>query len=161
MFSKKTETPAQPMARPIVSRPMANPTFSILGSDTAIKGDISSASDLHIDGKVDGDIRCAGLVQGETSEIAGSIIAQSAKLAGLVEGTIDVGELIIHKTARILGDVAYDTLSIEPGAKVDGRLTARVPGAIAAANDADRRSFEPYVAEEQAAPPLMLDGTAS
>jgi cytoskeletal protein CcmA (bactofilin family) len=149
------------MARPPVSRAVASPAFSILGSDTAIKGDIASASDLHIDGRVEGDIRCAALVQGETSEIAGSIVAQSAKLAGLVEGTIDAGELVVLKTARILGDVAYDTLSIEPGAKIDGRLTARVPGAISAANDADRRGFEPYAAEEPAAPPLMLDGTAS
>jgi len=160
MFSKKTETPAPPMARP-ASRSMANPTFSILGADTAIKGDIASASDLHIDGRVEGDIHCAGLVQGETSEITGSIIAQNAKLAGAVEGTIEADELVILKTARIRGDVIYNTLSIEPGAQVDGRFQASrgaQPGS--AAND--RHGYEPYAAEEPAAAaPLMLDGTAS
>ena len=136
MFSKKTETPAPPMARPAASRAVGNPTFSIFGSDTAIQGDIASASDLHIDGKVDGDIRCAGLVQGETSEIAGSIVAKSAKLAGAIDGTIEADELVILKTARIRGDIIYNTLSIEPGAQVEGRFSASrgsKPGA--AAND--------------------------
>ena len=158
MFSKKT-APALAVARPAASRPMGNPTFSILGADTAIKGDISSASDLHIDGRVDGDIRCAGLVQGETSEIAGSIVAQSAKLAGLVEGTIEADELVIHRTARIRGDVIYNTLSIEPGAQVDGRFSAgrgAQPGSVAN----DRHGFDPVSAEDHSGPALLADSAS-
>ena len=45
MFSKK---PA-PTTRPLVSSPakMASSTFSVLGADTSIKGDISASVDLH------------------------------------------------------------------------------------------------------------------
>lgn len=160
MFSKKTEGQTPPMTRTVASRNMANPTFSILGADTAIKGDIASASDLHIDGKVEGDIRCTGLVQGESSEIAGSVVAQSAKLAGLVEGTIEADELVIHRTARIRGDVIYNTLSIEPGAQVEGRFTASRTGAQAA-NDSDRFAFEPLATEDHSAPVLLADSAAS
>ena len=55
MFSKKTAPE---------DSPMSGATFSVLGSDTAIKGDIVASADLHIDGKVEGDIACAALVQG-------------------------------------------------------------------------------------------------
>ncbi|MGE3691397.1 MAG: polymer-forming cytoskeletal protein [Novosphingobium sp.] len=141
---------------------MANPTFSILGSDTAIKGNIDSASDLHVDGKIEGDIRCATLVQGETSEINGSVFAESAKLAGLIRGTIEAGELTVLKTARIEGDVCYDSLSIEPGAKVDGRFAARGSAAPASLpNGADKQAYEPYASEDTSGSILPLEAAAS
>jgi len=104
---------------------VAAPGFSILGSDTAIKGDISAESDLHIDGRIEGDVRCNALVQGETSEIVGAVCVGSARLAGKVRGTIAAGDLVILSTARIEGDVEYDTLTIEPGAQVGGHVKAR------------------------------------
>jgi cytoskeletal protein CcmA (bactofilin family) len=100
-------------------------TFSVLGADTAIKGDISASADLHIDGRVEGDIACASLVQGESSEVIGAIAAESARLAGIVRGSITTRELVILKTARIHGDVHYDALTIEQGAQVEGRLSPR------------------------------------
>ena len=104
---------------------MSGATFSILGADTAIRGNVSATSDLHVDGRIEGDVDCASLVQGESSEIVGAITAEEAKLAGTVRGTITVGELVVHKSARIHGDVFYDALTIEPGAEVDGRLANR------------------------------------
>lgn len=98
-------------------------SFSVLGSDLAIKGDITASSDLHIDGAVEGDIACESLVQGETSKIAGSISAKSARLSGHVDGSITCGQLVILKSARITGDVHYDALTIEQGAIVEGRLS--------------------------------------
>ena len=102
---------------------MAAPTFSVLGADLAIKGDITASAELHIDGHVEGDITCAGLVQGEASAIHGAIRAQTARLAGTVRGGIEVGQLVVLKTARIHGDVRYESLTIEQGAHIDGRLS--------------------------------------
>ncbi|MXP10885.1 bactofilin family protein [Pseudoblastomonas halimionae] len=101
-------------------------TFSVLGSDVAIKGDIKADADLHLDGKVEGDIACTSLVQGETGAIHGGVTAQSARLAGTVSGSIEAKELVILKTAHIEGDVHYETLTIEQGAKVDGRFAPQV-----------------------------------
>lgn len=125
MFSKKQAASLQPPRIQTKSSMTSGPGFSILGADTAIKGDITAASDLHIDGRIEGDITCASLVQGETSEIIGTLKVQNAKLAGIIRGTIEVGELIILRTAHIHGDVHYDALTIEPGAQVDGRFSAR------------------------------------
>lgn len=119
MFSKK---PA-PTARPAASKlPMSGATFSILGADTAIRGDISASVDLHIDGRVEGDIACASLVQGESSEITGNVQAQIARFSGVVHGSIRARELVVLKSARIHGDVHYEALTIEQGATVEGRF---------------------------------------
>jgi cytoskeletal protein CcmA (bactofilin family) len=104
---------------------MGGSTFSVLGGDIVITGNISASADLHIDGKVDGDIACTTLVQGESSEIAGNVQAESARLAGVVRGSITARELVVLKTARIHGDVHYDALTIEQGAQVDGRFSPR------------------------------------
>ena len=103
---------------------MANggPTFSVIGADVAIKGDIEASADLHVDGSVVGDLVCASLVQGESSRIEGAITADTARLAGLVKGTIAVRDLVILKSARIEGDVHYEALTIEQGAQVDGKF---------------------------------------
>jgi cytoskeletal protein CcmA (bactofilin family) len=102
-----------------------NSTFSVLGSDLTITGDIKASADLHIDGSVEGDIACSSLVQGETSTVKGAIKAESARLAGAVEGSITARELVILKTAKITGDVFYDALTIEQGAQVEGRFAHR------------------------------------
>jgi cytoskeletal protein CcmA (bactofilin family) len=121
MFSKKPDStvrqPGSPMA--------ADATFSVLGPDIAITGDLSAKADLHLDGKVGGDISCAALVQGETSEITGAVVAQNARVAGRIRGSITADVLVIQRTARIEGDVSYGALTIEEGAQVDGKFTPR------------------------------------
>jgi cytoskeletal protein CcmA (bactofilin family) len=97
-------------------------TFSVIGADVVIRGDIAATADLHIDGTIEGDIRCASLVQGEASSITGAVVAETARLSGRVAGSITARELVILKTARIEGDVHYDALTIEQGAEVDGRF---------------------------------------
>ncbi|MFM6932904.1 MAG: polymer-forming cytoskeletal protein [Novosphingobium sp.] len=106
---------------------MAGSTFSVFGADVAIKGNVSAKADLHIDGRVDGDISCTSLVQGETSEIVGGVTAETARLAGRVRGSITAGQLVILKTAHIEGDVFYDALTIEQGATVEGKFAHREP----------------------------------
>lgn len=128
MFRKKT----QPASRAIppqrgMTDAMGSPTFSVLAADLVVKGNLTAQADLHLDGRIEGDITCAALVQGEGSEILGEIRADSARLAGVVRGTITVGELVVLRSARIHGDVHYDTLTIEQGAAVDGRFAQRSP----------------------------------
>ena len=125
MFSKKPgQTSPVPQARSS-GRPMASGTFSVIGADVVIRGNIEASADLHVDGQVFGDIACATLVSGEGSAIEGAVRADSARLAGTVTGTIDARELVILKSAQIDGDVAYETLTIEQGAAVSGRFAPR------------------------------------
>ena len=117
---------------------MANSgTFSVFGPDVIIHGNVEASADLHVDGSVIGDISCAALVQGEGSRIVGEVNAQSARLAGTIEGRIEAAELVILKTARILGDVSYETLTIEQGAQVNGRFAPQGANLAAGKAQAD------------------------
>lgn len=124
MFSKKPASAPHSAA----GKSMANSTFSVFGADIRIKGDVHASADLHIDGHVEGDVSCTALVQGESGEIVGAVKAESARLSGTVKGTINVRDLVVLKSARIQGDVHYDSLTIEQGAQVDGRFAPRAVG---------------------------------
>ena len=124
MFSKKPESPSSPAAKPMATR---SSTFSVIGTDVVIKGDVQASADLHVDGRIEGDITCASLVQGEGSHIEGGIKAESARVAGTIAGTITARELVVLKSAKIHGDVHYDALTIEQGAEVEGRFAHRAP----------------------------------
>ena len=78
--------------------------FSVIGSDMVITGNVAATADLHIDGRVEGDIACGNFVQGNDSYIKGAVRAESAR------------------AARITGDVEYESIAIETGASIDGRL---------------------------------------
>lgn len=104
--------------------------FSVIGPDISINGNIAATADLHIDGAVDGNVTCGTLVQGTESRITGSVHADAARLSGTIEGTVCVRQLTIERAARISGDVEYDTITIESGASLDGRLKRISPNAV-------------------------------
>lgn len=132
MFSKKSthsEGAPAPRATPSMA---SSSTFSVFGADISITGDVRAEAELHVDGRIEGDIKCASIVQGEGSHIEGAVEAETARLAGSVSGSITARELVVLRTARISGDVHYDALTIEQGAAVEGRFAHRVAGRSAA-----------------------------
>ncbi|QIG81276.1 bactofilin family protein [Stakelama tenebrarum] len=96
--------------------------FSVIGPDVVVTGNISATADLHIDGRVDGDVNCGALAQGADSQIFGNVKAESARLAGSIEGTVSVKQLTVERSAKITGDVEYENITIENGGHIDGRL---------------------------------------
>lgn len=130
MFSKSKQSPEAPAATPHRGRESMSSghTFSIIASDVEIIGNLAAKVDLHIDGKIQGDVACGNLVQGADSVITGKVIAQSARLSGRVEGSIEAGDLIIEASAKINGDVSYESLSIAPGGQIDGKFKHKSAG---------------------------------
>lgn len=100
-------------------------TLSFIGPDVVVSGDVAAKGQIHIDGRVDGNVTCETLVQGGGGTIAGHIIADAAHIAGLVDGTVKARLVTLEATARVTGDVAYETLSIAAGGAIEGRLTRR------------------------------------
>lgn len=147
--SSKTEIPS------MAGRNSGNSTFSVIGSDVSIKGDISASADLHVDGTVEGDIKCSSLVQGETSVVTGGIEAETARLAGKVVGSIKARELVVLRSAQIEGDVQYDALTIEQGAHVEGRFAHSMPNRRTADSSATEAGDKPSSPDE---PKLTLAG---
>ena len=77
---------------------------------------------MHSDGRVDGDVNCVSLIIGNAGQVNGNIAADDAKIAGSVTGTVSAKVLTIEASARIIGDLSYDSVSVETGAQVDGRV---------------------------------------
>ena len=122
MFHRKPAV-HPPVQTRVATDAMSNTsTFSMIGADVVINGDVSATADLHIDGRIQGDITCTSLVQGASSEMIGAIVARSAHMAGTVRGSITVSDLVIQRSAHIIGDVNYEALTIEQGARVEGKF---------------------------------------
>jgi cytoskeletal protein CcmA (bactofilin family) len=96
--------------------------FSVIGPDVTITGNISATADLHVDGRIDGDVKCGSVVQGTESHIKGAVKAETARLGGTIEGAVSVRQLTIERGAKIIGDVEYENIAMENGAHIDGRL---------------------------------------
>ncbi len=97
--------------------------LSVIGADVTVTGNIATQGDLHVDGVVEGDIACGSLVQGSSGRIVRTVTAKNARLAGTIEGRVSAATLIVEKAAKLRGDAEYQTVQIETGAQVDGRMT--------------------------------------
>lgn len=93
---------------------------SIISADLRIVGDIDGDGELHVDGRVDGNIRCETLTVGETGQVEGKIFVNTLRLLGAITGTVRAQTVSMMKTARMIGDVAHEKIEIEAGAMVDG-----------------------------------------
>src|SRR4051812_48961852 len=80
---------------------------------TAIKGDIISQADFRLDGKLIGNLQCAGkIVIGPAGSVHGDIICKNADIEGQFEGKIQVSEMLnVKSKANIQGHVVCTKLS--------------------------------------------------
>lgn len=95
-----------------------------INEGTVITGDISSQTDIRIDGKVLGNIQCSSkVVIGPEAFITGQIKCNDLTIEGKVKGDVDVnGLLFFRSTAMLDGDVKYKKLMVEEGAAISGSL---------------------------------------
>jgi cytoskeletal protein CcmA (bactofilin family) len=125
MFSSnrsRDDRPAMPPAPPASGNGSKRGMFSVIGPDVVITGNVRASAELHIEGRIEGDVDCGTLAQGADSQIFGSVTADSARLAGAIEGTVRAKQLTVERSARITGDVEYENITIENGGHIDGRL---------------------------------------
>jgi cytoskeletal protein CcmA (bactofilin family) len=107
------------MARTTV---MEEKKHNLITTGTVIKGEITSDSDLRIDGRIEGNLICKGkLVLGQEGVIKGEVFCQNAEIMGKIEGKMQVAELLsLKSTAKIQGDIKTSRLAIEPNAIFSG-----------------------------------------
>lgn len=105
--------------------PETTDELSIIGSGIRVTGNIEATDDLHLLGKVEGDVRCVTLILGEKSVIRGSVFAERVRAAGTVEGAIETKDLAVEATARLMGDVTYSRIRIATGGVIDGKMSYR------------------------------------
>lgn len=150
MFSRNKDTVAAP--QPAATAPAAarrgrgSSGPSIISSDMTIQGSLSSSGDIQIDGRVEGDIRSAGLVIGENAEVQGEVYAEDVTVRGKVMGRIRARKILLAATSRVEGDILHEAFAVESGAFFEGNcrhsdnpLGDTAPGAD---NHAQDRQFQ-------------------
>jgi cytoskeletal protein CcmA (bactofilin family) len=96
---------------------------TLISAGTTLKGDISSNSDLRIDGTVIGQIKSsAKIIIGNTGVVEGDISGNQADIVGKVTGNIRSKELLqLRGECVVTGNLYAGKLQIEPSATFNGQ----------------------------------------
>jgi cytoskeletal protein CcmA (bactofilin family) len=119
MFGSKPTTP--------VSKPQ-NRIDCLIGAGTTVEGNLTFSGGLRVDGTVRGNIvaeegKPGTLVVSEKARVEGEIRVPHVVVNGVVTGTIQSTEYVeLQAKANVTGDVQYNTLEMQLGAVVEGRL---------------------------------------
>nr|MBP3724116.1 polymer-forming cytoskeletal protein [Campylobacter sp.] len=97
---------------------------TIIANGTYIKGEFKLSSILHIDGSIEGDVFSDNaVIIGKNGTVKGTITAQRVVVNGQFFGNVKAEYLELLEGGVIVGDIATQNLSIETGAKFNGKST--------------------------------------
>jgi cytoskeletal protein CcmA (bactofilin family) len=97
-------------------------TPSIIGGDVQLKGNLVTTGEVQFDGRMEGDLHCGSLTIGESAEVTGSVVAETVIIHGKLKGTIRARRVRLERSAKVLGDVWHEIISIEAGAHIEGQF---------------------------------------
>jgi len=117
MFNSKNKTDMQP------EKINGGNGTTLISSGTTLKGDISSNSDLRIDGTIIGNIHSsAKIVIGSNGVVEGDISGNQADIVGKVSGNIRVKDLLqLRGDCTVSGNLYAGKLQVEPTATFNGQ----------------------------------------
>ena len=101
---------------------------TLIGKNTVIKGDVHYRGGLHIEGKVEGNLIAdrqdkTVLIVSEKGCVEGDVKGPIIILNGRIEGNVySTATLEMARHAIVKGNVYYNLLEMEVGAKVNGSL---------------------------------------
>ncbi|MDR3153431.1 MAG: polymer-forming cytoskeletal protein [Deltaproteobacteria bacterium] len=95
---------------------------AFFASSVEIEGTLRFTGLLNIDGRLKGAIVAKGmLVTGSNAVIEGDVFVENLILSGSVTGNIYAyGEVHLNQSAKVVGNINYNTISIVPGAVLEG-----------------------------------------
>jgi cytoskeletal protein CcmA (bactofilin family) len=97
----------------------------MIGPSIVIKGEVTGAEDLVIQGKVEGNINLNGnqVSIGESGEVNANIQAKVIRIDGKVTGDITGNEkVVISKSGNVHGNIVAPRVTLEDGAIFKGSI---------------------------------------
>lgn len=94
---------------------------SIISPGLQVTGNLICDGDVQVEGVIEGDVRARHVSVGESGSIIGHTVAERVVISGKVTGKITAPTVVMHPTAKVYGDVAHETLTIETGAHFEGK----------------------------------------
>jgi cytoskeletal protein CcmA (bactofilin family) len=108
-----------------VSAPVEQAT---IGRTLVIKGELSAAESLYIDGRIEGKISLPDhrVTVGRNGIVQANITAKEVVVMGKVTGNVECSDRVdIRSEGSVAGDVSTVRISIEDGAVVKGGIEVR------------------------------------
>jgi cytoskeletal protein CcmA (bactofilin family) len=120
-----TATPAPP------SSVSSGGLTAFIDQGSEFEGKLSFRDTVRIDGRFRGEIASENtLIVGESGEIQASIRSNTIIISGSVEGDVNGGQkVVLHKTARVNGNIETSCLVMEDGAILNGQVKMASPDA--------------------------------
>ena len=103
---------------------------SRIGSRVTINGDLYSRGTIEVHGTINGSITCRDLTLGESPDVTGEITTESVRICGRFNGNIRARDVVLTRTAIVSGEIWHSSLSVEPGAEVQGTVRCLSPDAF-------------------------------
>jgi cytoskeletal protein CcmA (bactofilin family) len=95
-------------------------SISTIGEDLTITGNATSTGELHLDGRIHGDVHCVALVLGENAQLEGNVVAEDVMIRGRLIGSVRALRVMLQSQAHVEGNLFHKSLSIEQGTYFDG-----------------------------------------
>jgi cytoskeletal protein CcmA (bactofilin family) len=122
---------------------------TLLGKAANLNGDLEFSGGLHLDGRVNGNVRGSAADGGalsvsESGFIEGSVEVTNIVMNGTVNGDMYARDrLVLGGSARVNGNVHYGVIEMAPGAVITGKLIPLGGRAAPVENPAAQMSAEP------------------
>lgn len=110
---------------------------SIIDESMNITGEIQFKGKTRIDGQIKGNITGEHLILSKTGKIEGDIEVKSFVCHGNMQGNAKADIVTLRKECTILGKIEAHSLTVEPGAVVDGEIRAATKDLKASYNQKD------------------------
>jgi cytoskeletal protein CcmA (bactofilin family) len=99
----------------------ASDTYTVIHADLVITGDLRTDGHIEVNGRIEGTSNSRSILVREDGWIEGTILADIAEIRGTVVGAVRATTVIIGSNARVHGSIFHNSLTIEPGAQLEGR----------------------------------------
>ena len=121
MFNKTSDKTEELSSTANPFRPAKGSAKVIIGNGVKIKGEISEADEVQIDGQADITVDTTNLLVGGTGDLKGNITSDNLDVWGKLEGDVKVnGTLTIQDQGSVSGNIEYQELQIKLGGKIKG-----------------------------------------
>ena len=143
-FGRNKEDVGVPPAPAATGSAMSNLT-AFIDQGSEFEGKLSFKDTVRIDGCFRGEISSENtLIVGEPGEIMASIHSTTVVISGLVVGDVTATrQVVLHKTARLQGDVVTPSLVMEEGAVLNGGVKMERPQPAGGNGDKKEKSGSP------------------
>lgn len=136
---------------------------ALIGASVMIKGSVSGAENITIEGQVDGSIDFSSheVVIGKSGRVSADVTAKTIRIDGEVEGDIAGHEkVVISKTGKVQGNIVAPRVTLEDGAKFRGSIDMD-PSERGSAHAANIRSTDASLGSSSKTPGAVATSVSS